>query len=177
MGLTGEDAYTDVCWGAPYDAATGDLYKAIGPTKGTIHLELMHMMSEVTIALTTSDGDDAVMLSGAHMELSRIYPTGIVRLGDGTVTPTGTPGSVNNTNQVPWTHGFVPQSLDGVVLTITTGDHNQYLVTMKDVLESWAPNHKYSYTFKLTKTGIAGISATLADWVEVTAGDDNVKIQ
>ena len=177
LTLTGADAYTDVCWGAPYDAATGDLYKAIGPTKGTIHLELMHMMSEVTIALSTSDGDDAVMLSGAHMELSRIYPTGIVRLGDGTVTPTGTPDSVNNTNQVPWTHGFVPQSLDGVVLTITTGDHNQYLVTMKDVLESWAPNHKYSYTFKLTKTGIAGISATLADWVEVTAGDDNVKIQ
>lgn len=184
MTLTGADAYTDVCWGAPFTAA-GEISKGIGPTQNTINLVLSHMMSEVTIALTTSDGDDAVMLSGAHMELSRIYPTGIVRLGDGTVTPTGTPESVNNMNQVPWTHGFVPQSLDGVVLTITTGDHNQYLVTMKDVLEndksekvtSWVPNHKYSYTFKLTKTGIAGISATLTDWEEVTAGDDNVKIQ
>lgn len=184
MTLTGADAYTDVCWGAPFTAA-GEISKGIGPTKNTINLVLSHMMSEVTIALTTSEGSDAVILSGALMELSGIYPTGIVRLGDGTVTPTGTPESVNNTNQVPWTHGFVPQSLDGVVLTITTGDHNQYLVTMKDVLEngksekvtSWVPNHKYSYTFKLTKTGIAGISATLADWVEVTAGDDNVKIQ
>lgn len=184
MTLTGADAYTDVCWGAPFTAA-GEISKGIGPTQNTINLVLSHMMSEVTIELTTSEGSDAVILSGALMELSGIYPTGTVRLGDGTVTPTGTPESVNNTNQVPWTHGFVPQSLDGVVLTITTDDHNQYLVTMKDVLEngksekvtSWVPNHKYSYTFKLTKTGIAGISATLADWVEVTAGDDNVKIQ
>lgn len=184
MTLTGADAYTDVCWGAPF-TQDGKISKAIGPTKNTINLVLSHMMSEVTIELTTSDGDDAVMLSGALMELSGIYPTGIVRMGDGTVTPTGTPESVNNMNQVPWTHGFVPQSLDGVVLTITTGDHNQYLVTMKDVLadgnnkpiSEWKPGHKYTYTFKLAKTGITQMSATLKDWVEVTGGNDNVQIQ
>ena len=143
------------------------------------------MMSEVTIALTTSDGDDAVMLSGALMELSGIYPTGIVRMGDGTVTPTGTPESVNNMNQVPWTHGFVPQSLENTVLTITTADDNQYRVSMKDVLadgnnkpiSEWKPGHKYTYTFKLAKTGITQMSATLKDWVEVTGGNDNVQIQ
>lgn len=183
--LTGDDVYTDVCWGAPYDATSHDIYKAIGPTQSTIHLEMKHMMSEVTIHLTSSDGLDQVYVTNATMELSKICPNGIVRMGDGTVTPTGTPGTVSNNTQVPWTHGFVPQELEGVVLTITTGDGNQYLVDMKDVLETggsekitrWEPNHKYSYTFKLTKTGISKITATLADWEEVTAGDDNVKIQ
>jgi hypothetical protein len=183
--LAGDDVYTDVCWGAPYDAISHDIYKAIGPTQSTIHLEMKHMMSEVTIHLTSSDGLDQVYVTNATMELSKIYPDGIVRMGDGTVTPTGTPGTVSNNTQVPWTHGFVPQSLEGVVLTITTVDGNQYLVDMKDVLETggsekitrWEPNHKYSYTFKLTKTGISKITATLADWEEVTAGDDNVQIQ
>ena len=185
IGLEGNDVYTDVCWGAPYDATSKDIYKAIGPTQSTIHLEMKHMMSEVTIHLTSSDGLDQVYVTNATMELSKIYPDGIVRMGDGTVTPTGTPGTVSNNTQVPWTHGFVPQSLEGVVLTITAGDGNQYLVDMKDVLETggsekitrWEPNHKYSYTFKLTKTGISKITATLADWEEVTAGDDNVQIQ
>ena len=183
--LTGADSYTDVCWGAPFDAATKKVSKGIGPTKETINLVMYHMMSEVTIQLTTTTGNDQVNLTNALMEMSAIYPTAKVRMGDMTVEDTGTPGTVNNGNAVPWTHGFVPQDLENTVLTITTADNNQYLVNMKDVVKTggsdkiagWDPNHKYTYTFKLTKSGITRISATLQDWVEVTAGDDNVQIQ
>ena len=213
--------YTDVRWGAPFKSTAGKLtysltsgfdnttganhqiYKAIGPTEDNINLIMLHMMSDVTINLTTPTVGDAdysarVELAGALMELSNIHPTGEVRMGDGLVTATGVPATVNNTvsavNQVPWHYGFVPQDLTDVVLTITTADHNQYIVPMKDVVSAgysnylianpytdkigrWYPNFKYTYTFKLTKAGIASITATLADWETVTAGDDNVQIQ
>jgi hypothetical protein len=86
------------------------------------------------------------------------------------------------------------------MLTITTADNNQHIVTMKDgvattvgnnlianpypqngngkyVINRWLPNYKYTYTFKLTKAGIAKLSATLANWEDVEAGDDNVQIR
>lgn len=233
-----EGNYRDVCWGAPfyakdathlstplnadkltYSLTTGfdntgtnpvkhQIYKAIGPTSSTINLEMFHMMSDVTIQLTTSvsgdeDYDARVDLANAKMELSNIYPTGKVLMGNGLVTPTGTVSTVDNiisgTKTVPWRHGFVPQDLTNVVLTITTSDNNQYFVDMKDVkattvgnnlianpyskdgekyvIGRWYPNYKYTYTFKLVKTGIALISATLANWETVTAGDDNVQIK
>jgi len=217
-----EGNYKDVCWGAPFKVTTGKLTydyktygfdgssshqisKAIGPTTGTINMEMFHMMSDVTINLTTSEGTDKVTLTNATMELSNIYSTGKVLMGNGLVTPTGTAGSVNNTvnsaNENPWHYGFIPQSLENVVLTITA-DNNQYIVDMKDVvatsvsnklianpytetaensakytIDRWYPNFKYIYTFKLTKTGIAQITATLANWEEVIAGNDNVQIK
>jgi len=95
-----------------------------------------------------------------------------------------------------WRYAFVPQSLATVVLTIKTTDNNLYLVDMKDVVASsigsnviaaptyadnkinrWYPNYRYTYTFKLTKSDISLITATLADWEDVTAGDDNVQIR
>ncbi len=223
--------YKDVSWGAPfykyqnsntssdevqtltYSLTTGfdntdntnhQISKAIGPTTGTINMVMFHMMSDVTISLTTNTGGaDAVNLTNAKMELSNIYPTGTVKMGNGLVTPTGVKTTVNNVisdvNTVPWRYGFVPQSLEDVVLTITTADNNQYLVNMngvkatsvglnlvknpysqtdgKYVIDRWYPNFKYDYTFKLTKTGIALITATMTGWVEVKAGDDNVVIQ
>ena len=37
--------------------------------------------------------------------------------------------------------------------------------------------NRYTYTFKLKKTGIEMITATLANWEDVTAGDDDVHIK
>lgn len=184
MTLTGADAYTDVCWGAPF-TQDGKISKAIGPTKSTINLVLTHMMSEVTINLTTTTGNDQVDVTGALMAMNSIYPTARVRMGSGAVNYPADAATVANGNAVPWTHGFVPQSLENTVLTITTADDNQYRVSMKDVLadgnnkpiSEWKPGHKYTYTFKLAKTGITQMSATLKDWVEVTGGNDNVQIQ
>ncbi|SFB96257.1 Fimbrillin-like [Xylanibacter ruminicola] len=215
--------YTDVCWGAPFASTTSklnydydvngfdgkdaptphQLYKAIGPTAQTINMIMFHMMSDVTIKLTTTgDADpDKVDLTNAKMQLSNVYSEGKVLMGNGLVVPTGTAGIITNetatagTYQMPWTYGFIPQSLENVVLTITTADNNQYFVTMKDVkvstftpniiaspytnnvINRWLPNFKYTYTFKLSKSGITQISASLADWEKVEAGDDNVQIQ
>ena len=223
--------YTDVRWGAPfgglddnlnkfdmltYDpyvdsnskgfdgknpSVTHQLYKAIGPTEEAINMIMFRMMSDVTINLTTTDGTDQVTLTNAKMQLSNVYSTGKVLMGNGLVVPTGTARIITNetatagTYQTPWTYGFIPQSLENVVLTITTADNNQYFVTMKDVkvstftlniianpytnnvIDRWLPNFKYTYTFKLSKAGITQISASLADWENVEAGDDNVQIQ
>ena len=228
--LTGAASYTDVQWGAPFaniDVTSGarltydpttkgfdgttphQIYKAIGATTQTIKLVMFHMMSDVTIKLTsTAPAEKQVNLDGATLSLTKIYPTANVRMGDGLVTPTETQttvsGTVDNTNH-EWHYGFVPQSLDGgndseitddVVLTITTADHNQYIVEMKDVLSAsvgsnliansyaqvggkyrinrWLPNYKYTYTFNLTKTGIESITATLANWETVSASDEVV---
>jgi hypothetical protein len=165
---------------------------------------MFHMMSDVTINLTTTDGTDRVDLTNAKMELSNIYAEGKVLMGNGLALPTGTAGTINNeissgTNQTPWHYGFIPQSLEKVVLTITTIDNNQYVVSMKDVLATtvgdnvianpytknsngkyainrWLPNYMYTYTFKLTKTGITIISASLADWQSVEV-DETVQIK
>jgi hypothetical protein len=86
-----------------------------------------------------------------------------------------------------------------VVLTITTADNNQYFVTMNEVLaatvsstiianpytqkngkyviDRWLPNFEYTYTFKLSKSGITQISASLAGWESVTSEEETVKIK
>ena len=223
--LTGEIApFTDVCWGAPFNTTTGTLTysttygfdntsgdthqisKAIGPTSETITLQIFHMMSDVTIRLTTTTDANQVDLTGATVKLTPLYSAGRVRMGDGLILTTGSAGDVTGTvvdvdgqSYKQWKYGFVPQSLTGVVLTITTTDNNQYKVTMHDkkatitnstitnpytsagsgkyTINAWYPNFQYTYTFKLTKTGVESISATIANWGTVTANQETVVIQ
>lgn len=216
-------SYTDVCWGAPFNNTTEKLTyslttgfdntsstshqisRAIGPTTEAINMVMFHMMSDVTIKLTTTEGADAVELASANLSFSNIYPTGTVLMGNGLVTPTGTPTTaggivshVSSTYQL--NYGFVPQSLTNVVLTITTTDGNRYIVDMESVVATtvgnnliantyskdsnnkyiinrWYPNYKYTYTFNLKKSGVETISATLANWETVTADEETVVIQ
>jgi len=229
LTLTAASSYTDVCWGAPFYHTTDKLYydpttngfalkknsttdyqisKAIGPTTGTINLEMFHMMSDVTVKLTTSTGDDAVTLAGSTVSFSNTVTTGTVLMGTGRVIPgstistaaNGAVTQIESTSVYQWHYGFIPQSLANVVLTITTADNNQYKINMWEVIapvtenlianpytesstsgkytiNSWYPNYKYIYNFKLTKTGIEKITATLANWESVEATDDNVQIQ
>ncbi len=227
---TPEYSYRDVCWGAPFkslgsgqkltyslttgfdNTGTGDLTdpanhqisKAIGPTTSTINMNTFHMMSDVTINLTTTTGSDKVTLTGATVKLTPVYNTGTVRMGNGLINTTGSTGDITGTvsdvdgqSYKQWRYGFVPQSLESVVLTITTTDHNQYIVNMKDVVANtvsdniianpytatsskinrWYPNFSYTYTFHLTKTGIEKVTATLAAWGAVTADPQTVQIQ
>ena len=186
--------------------ADHQISKAIGPTKGTIYLQLFHAMSDVTIQLDTSDGTDAVTLSGATLKLSNIYNSGLVRMGNGKVETTGAVSSPEiggtvtlNDGKYKWRYAFIPQSLASVVLSITANS-NLYEVNMADmvaetvgnnliknpystngsgmyVIDRWYPNYKYIYTFKLTKTGISLISATLTDWEDVNAKEEEVQIK
>ena len=221
ISLTGAEGYTDVCWGAPFNYTTGKLTyhpttygfdgnashqisKAIGPTIDPINMLMFHMMSDVTIKLTTTEDADAVELANANLSFSNIYPTGTVLMGNGLVTPTGTPTTAGGTvslvsSTYQLNYGFVPQSLTSVVLTITTTDDNQYIVNMNDLaatvgdiiitnlytsagsgkykINYWYPNFNYTYTFKLKKTGIETMSATLTNWGTVTADEETVVIQ
>ena len=219
--LAAGESYREVCWGAPFASTkdkltydykskgfdgTGDghqLFMAIGPTTSTVNMIMFRMVSDVTINLTTTDGDDHVDLTNVKIELSNVYSTGKVLMGNGLVLPTGTAGSINNevtgtTNKITWHYGFIPQSLEKVELIITTADNNQYIVSMKEVqtttvgdkiianpytksgdkyiIDRWLPNYMYTYNFKLTKAGITKISASLADWQNVVA-DETVQIK
>lgn len=100
-----------------------------------------------------------------------------------------------NTKTNAFTYAFVPQSLSNgtgseakdVSVKITTPDGNTYFVpSLKDVfvngsttenITEWLPNHHYVYTFNLTKTGIANITATLVKWETVTAGSTDINLE
>lgn len=198
------------------DAAKSQIYQAIGPTEDDLKLTLFHMMSDLTFNIkTTTDANKVTLADGDNKTKVQIYnysPSGKVLLGTGKVIPVAKSSEDILSAYVDWnsvspsgTHvykyGVVPQALDDVQLIITTPDHNQYIVDLKDVkgivtnvniknpysetssgsgkytIDSWYPGFKYNYTFTLTKTGITNLSATVVDWEKVEADDQEVQIK
>lgn len=188
------------------------IYPAIGATKGEIKLLLFHAMSDISFDIYTSNGEDRVDLGNdtddkyTTITLQHIATTGKVFLGNGLVEadapttdyPFTALHAPDASGHVKWlNYGAVPQALDNVVLVITTPDHNQYTVAMKDVVAKsaisstnvrypaytgnkvnrWYPGVKYTYKLKLTKKGITDLTATILDWETITAGKDDVQIQ
>ncbi len=84
-----------------------------------------------------------------------------------------------------------------VGITITTKDGNTYYVeadlskitasvvgaqagqqhVQDEAIVRWYPNHTYTYTFKLSKTKIENITASVAQWVTVTAGSTDINLE
>lgn len=185
---------------------THRIHPAIGATKDEIRLLMFHAMSDITFEIYTSgdsDPDRVDLGNSTTITLKNIATAGKVFLGNGkveedgsrtdypfTALPTLTADShYPDRHYWEWAHyGAVPQALDDVQLVITTPDHNQYTVAMKDVVansaissknvlypaytgnkvDRWYPGVKYTYRFKLTKTGVT-VTATIADWETVTA--------
>lgn len=224
-----ESPYKDYTWGAPFldqqedespgsfkwsygtqngfDGTASDqhqIYHGIGPTNSVIKILMFHMMSDVTIKIKTTTGDDKVTLDDGTNKttavLTNLFTSGKVLMGNGLVQTNGTPVNVDvnlsGTNVLSWNnYGAIPQDLSSVELVITTPDKNLYKVAMKDVISTsytnsniqnpysagkinyWYPGFKYEYTFTLSKKKIENITATILDWETVTAGDDNVQIQ
>lgn len=187
------------------------LYQAIGPTEDAVKLTLFHMMSEVEFRFTTSNGSDKVEIgsSGSRKStkvvLEGFRSQGRVLMGNGKVETVGDTGDLTlseaiTTESNSCKAGIVPQDLSGVRLRITTPDHNEYIVNLKDIsvgtkpvttnienpyrqnaagkwtIDSWYPGFKYVYSFKLTKKGITDIVATIVAWESISA-DDDVQIQ
>lgn len=100
----------------------------------------------------------------------------------------------------------VPQELkrgseeDGyeyIGITIKTTDHNEYYIIEKlstllatandntgasnqainSAIEQWYPNHSYTYTFTLKKSEIKLVSATVANWINVTAANQDITLE
>lgn len=188
------------------------IYPAIGATKDEIKLLLFHAMSDISFDIYTSNGEDRVDLGNdtddkyTTITLQHIATTGKVFLGNGLVEadapttdyPFTALHAPDASGHVKWlNYGAVPQALDNVQLVITTPDHNQYTVAMKDVVANsaisstnvrypaytdnkvnrWYPGVKYTYRFKLTKKGITDLKATILEWETITAGKDDVQIQ
>lgn len=229
FALTAGAPYSDYTWGAPFlddqvDEVAGSfqwtystqngfdgtasnqhqIYHGIGPTNSVIKILMFHMMSDVTIHIKTTSGEDQVTLDDGTNKttavLTNLYTSGKVLMGNGLVQTTGSFGDVtvnlSGTGVLSWNnYGAIPQDLSNVVLVITTPDKNLYKVVMKDVISTsymnsniqnpysadkinyWYPGFKYEYTFTLSKKKIENITATILDWEKVTAGDDNVQIQ
>lgn len=227
---SGDPPYTDVCWGAPfpkmepstkfvYSLTNGfagtdghQIHYAIGATESPLKLLLFHVMSDVTINISSVTGDAKVNLgdgtsTATKIELKNIYTKGRVQLGNGLVlgtdTQTGTHTfPLQGGTTLTWSnYGAIPQSLAGVVLEITTPDHNHYLIDLANVKASasnissknvlnpyaivdgkctinrWYPDYKYTYSFTLSKKGVTGITCTILDWEEVEADDEVIQIQ
>lgn len=84
-------------------------------------------------------------------------------------------------------------------ITIKTPDNNQYYVVkrLSEILATsvgtsqnqtagsaeankiirWYPNHKYTYTFTITKKGIESITCTLANWSDVIGQNTNINLE
>ena len=232
FALTAGAPYSDYTWGAPFlddldDEVDGSfkwtystqngfdgtasnqhqIYHGIGPTNSVIKILMFHMMSDVTIKIKTTSGEDQVTLvDGTNKTtavLKNLHTSGKVLIGNGLVQTTGSAVDVTvnleGSDVLSWNnYGAIPQDLSNVVLEITTPDKNLYKVVMKDVISTsytnsnnsniqnpysagkinyWYPGFKYEYTFTLSKKKIENITATILDWEKVTAGDDNVQIQ
>lgn len=86
---------------------------------------------------------------------------------------------------------------DYIGITIHTQDNNEYYIVKKlseikatsvgsevtnkqtadNYITQWFPGHKYSYTFKITKTEIKNITATIVGWQDVTAGSTDLDLE
>lgn len=98
----------------------------------------------------------------------------------------------------------VPQTLkrgtgadDYIGITIKTTDHNEYYIIEKlstllaktndntgashqateSAIQQWYPNHSYTYTFTLKKSEIKLMSATVANWINVTAANQDITLE
>ncbi|WP_028913230.1 fimbrillin family protein [Prevotella sp. MA2016] len=150
----GPVASTDPHWGAPmtnepvYNVTNGYtdcLSSAIGATNAKINITDQHMMSNITVKLQTTDGNDKVTLAGAKVYITKLHTTGNVLMGTGLVTPTGNVTAqqemTGNNEGTEFTYAIVPQALvrattnatddDYVGITIVTADNNQYYIVKK----------------------------------------------
>ena len=171
---------------------TTNLYTGgICATEGRINLTFRYIMSQVEVNLSTTADEDAVNLSGAEVEITPIYSTGDVKLGDREVFLTGGaaafPMDVADADENKRLNAVVPQDLTGVRFRIIISNENltkdYYYADIKPIKKSgsddliapggaWESGYHYVYNLKLSKTKVL-VSGTLADWTTVTA-DENV---
>lgn len=162
----GPVALTDPHWGAPMtkepvynvnDGYTDCLSSAIGATSDKINITDQHMMSNITVKLTTTNGNDKVTLAGSKVYITKLYTTGNVLMGTGLVTPTGNAAAQQemtaNSEGTEFTYAVVPQALvraatsatddDYVGITILTTDNQYYIIKkLSEITASTVSNVK-----------------------------------
>ena len=210
---------TDYLWGAPikkssttpaYNVTKGyadAINPAIGATTDAINMTQFHMMSQITINLTTTKDETAVDLTGSEVTITRIDNNGKVLMGSGLITLSGRTTDVvlnKAENSYTYTLNVIPQLLErkanstddndyiGISIKTATGQSMYFCERLSDITASsvagnqhtkgeaikrWYPGHTYTYTFNLTKTGIKDMKASVVDWIKINAKTQNISLE
>lgn len=210
---------TDYLWGAPikkssttpaYNVTKGyadAINPAIGATTDAINMTQFHMMSQITINLTTTKDETAVDLTGSEVTITRIDNNGKVLMGSGLITLSGSTTEVKLNkaeNSYTYTLNVIPQLLErkanstddndyiGISIKTATGQSMYFCERLSDITASsvagnqhtkgeaikrWYPGHTYTYTFNLTKTGIKDMKASVVDWIKINAKTQNISLE
>jgi hypothetical protein len=209
---------TDYLWGAPINSSTTPAYNvtngyadainpAIGATTNAITMTQFHMMSKITINLTTTKGETAVDLTGSEVTITRIDNNGKVLMGSGLITLSGSTTDVvlnKAENSYTYTLNVIPQLLErkanstddndyiGISIKTATGQSMYFKERLSNIkaatvagpqhtvgqtITRWYPGHTYTYTFNLTKTGIKDMKASVVDWIKINAETQNISLE
>ena len=210
---------TDYLWGAPikksnatpdYNVTKGyadAINPAIGATTDAINMTQFHMMSQITINLTTTKDETAVDLKGSEVTITRIHNDGKVLMGSGLITLSGSTKDVKLNkaeNSYTYTLSVIPQLLErkanstddndyiGISIKTATGQSMYFCERLSEIkaatvagtqhtkgeaITRWYPGHTYTYTFNLTKTGIKDMKASVVDWVNINAESQNISLE
>ncbi len=192
-GLTARQGQ-DLLWGTSGAAA-------IPPRTGTVPLDFEHLLSKLTVKLTTADESPdteaakRVNLDGALLTLSPLATTGTVRLTDGGLE-LGTPvenaieefaAQSHPVDEKPPLNNYIvlPQPLgDNVTLRLTLADGTTYRVQLNtctatvegtpQAVTAWKRGRHYTYTLHVEKETVR-LAASVQDWVKV-AGSGNANL-
>lgn len=159
---------------------------------GKINLNFRYMMAQVEVKLTTTTGDDKVILDkNTTVELVNTIKSRRIYLGTRSIGSIGSIGDESPTRETyrmtqtadvkVFHDAIVPQSLpDEVQLKITVKDGTEsdvyYAVVNKikvsgDDITEWEAGKHYVYTLNIKKTGIS-VTATITDWTTAEGSDD-----
>lgn len=187
----------DVLWGTTKahsgTAADGSTFDydegaAIAPRTGNVPLTFSHVMSKITVNLTTDESDAKVVLDGAKITINGLNESGTIDLEDGTVVLGSTTTDISDfaakshpITGVTTLNGYVvmPQVLGNEIrLRVKLADGttyslqlNQCLDSSKQVIGEWKKGTHYEYTIKLTKEAIDFV-ALVKKWEDVSGGGD-----
>ncbi|MCR5269882.1 MAG: fimbrillin family protein [Prevotella sp.] len=163
------------------------------------HVELEVGSNQCVVSLTYFYAKGQVKMGSGL-----VTPTGNLTASDAFTAPAAGLDDTDATYQKTgaFTFAVVPQALtrsEGtnlyVGITIKTPDNNQYYVvkSLSDIIATanggsqnqatngkvdfWYPNHRYTYTFTLTKAGIKNVTCTVEKWVNVTADNKDITLE
>lgn len=189
----------DIVWGTT-DAHTGKeadgtehpyaAGQAINPRTSEVPMVFEHVMSQVTVNLTTDAS--AVNLVGAAMSIAGLYDKGTVRLADGDIEDKSSTAEVTLSGLLSGDSAetgtkfsnvlVMPQSLEGRTLSIVLADGTRYSVALDeclvsgtdDLITEWERGRNYTYTIVLSKEKVQFL-VRVKDWVE-TEGSGNANL-
>ena len=166
----------------PVDMST----EGICARTGKINLNFRYMMAQVEVKLTTTTGDDKVILDGnTTVELVNTIKSRRIYLGTRSIGYESLPREtypMTQTADVKVFHdAIVPQSLpDEVQLKITVKvgtESDVYYAVVNKIkvggrnITNWEAGKHYVYTLNIKKTGIS-VTATITDWTTAEGSDD-----